>query len=158
VFPDVIWIVAALGVALLVALGLLVDEQKAALERALLRELREVQSLSEELWDALGPGRYRELVSAYGRRREIFVRADLVVDYWDRAARAFLSGKVNRKRFLARIAPRCESFWRDYAALIAHLDDGEPQRVRAWRRLHRAAASRLGGSRRPAEIEPTRAA
>lgn len=143
---EVGWTLAALGLALLVALALLRDERKAALERSLSSELRDVQTFSGELWDTLGPQHYRELVPAYLARREIFVRANYVIEFWDRAARAYLGGRVNRKRFVARVAVRCDACWREYAGLIAYIAEEEPQRVAAWRRLRAASLRHLHGS------------
>ena len=145
-FSEVGWTLTALGLALFVALALLRDERKAAHERALATELRDVLAFSAELWDALGPHHYRELVPAYLGRREIFVRANYVIDFWDRAARAYLRGDVNRRRFIARVAAKCDMCWREYLDLIKLMDEQEPQRVAAWRRLRTAAVRHLHGA------------
>jgi hypothetical protein len=159
VISEVGWTLTALGLALLVAIALVRDERRAGAERALVQELRDVQAFSAELWDALGPHHYREIVAAYLGRREIFVRANYVLDFWDRAARAYLRGEVNRRRFLPRVAAKCDACWREYIDLIKMLDDQEPQRVAAWRRLRAAAVRHLHGGEKPKEkIKTSRAA
>lgn len=140
---DVGYILVALGIALFVAVALLRDEQKSLVERALYKELREVQTISEGLWDSLGPDRYGELVTLYIGREDVFARAAFVLDFWDRAGRAYLRRRVNRARFIARVAAKCDGFWRDYADLIAFMAQQEPDRVAAWRRLENAALRQL---------------
>jgi hypothetical protein len=156
---DVGWILVALGIALIVAVALLRDEQKSLVERALYKELREVQAVSEGLWDSLGPDRYGELVNLYIGRDDVFARAAYVLGFWDRAGRAYLHRRVNRARFIARIAPKCDGFWRDYADLIAFMAQQEPDRVAAWRRLQNAALRQLDRNfKRLEKIGPRRAA
>ena len=149
--PDVGWVLAGLGLTLCVAVLLLIDERKAILERALVRELREVQAVSQELWDGLGPERYNEIVSIYVRMRETYVRANFVIEYWDRAGRLYTSRRVNRKRFIRRVAAKCDGFWRDYSDLVGYLQQCDPQRIAGWRRLHASAAREL--ERKIKEIE-----
>lgn len=157
--PDIAWILAALAVTLLVALALLSDERKSLAERTLYKQLREVQVVSQGLWDSLGPERYSELVLLYMRRGEEFARASFVLDFWDRAGRAYLLRRVNRRRFIARIAPKCDGFWRDYADLVAHVGQEEPDRIVAWRRLHHAAIRQLDRDfKRIERTRPRRAA
>jgi hypothetical protein len=141
--PDMGWILAALALTLTVAVAMLLDERRANAERALYKELREVQAVSQGLWDSLGPDRYGELVSLYLRRGDEFARATFVIEFWDRAAEAYARRKVNRRRFMARIAPKCDGFWRDYADLIVFLAQNEPSRIAGWRRLHGAAIRQL---------------
>ena len=157
--PDMLSILAALAVTLTVALAMLRDEQRSIAERALYKELREVQQVSLGLWDSLGPDRYGELVSLYLQRGDEFSRAAFVVDFWERAAVAYGRGKVNRRRFIARIAPKCDGFWRDYADLIAYLAQNEPARIAGWRRLHFAAIRQLDRNfKRIERIGPRKAA
>ncbi|MGH7684064.1 MAG: hypothetical protein ACREMT_06955 [Vulcanimicrobiaceae bacterium] len=156
---DVGYILVALGIALLVAVALLRDEQKSLVERALYKELREVQGVSEGLWDSLGPDRYGELVTLYIGRSDVFSRAAYVLDFWDRAGRAYMGRRVNRVRFVAKIAPKCDGFWRDYADLIAFMAQQEPDRIAAWRRLQRAALRHLDRDFKKLEkIAPRKAA
>ena len=152
--PDVGWVLAGLGLTLGVAVLLLIDERKAILERGLVRELREVQAVSQELWDGLGPERYHEIVSVYVRMRETYVRANFVVEYWDRAGRLYAGRRVNRKRFIRRIAAKCDGFWRDYSDLVGYLQQCDPQRIAGWRRLQGAATHEL--DRKIKEIEGVR--
>jgi hypothetical protein len=157
--PDMLLILIALAVSLTVAVSMLRDEQRSIAERTLYKELREVQSVSQGLWDSLGPDRYGELVSLYLRRGDEFARAAFVLDFWERAALAYQRGKVNRGRFMARIAPKCDGFWRDYADLIAFLTQNEPARIAGWRRLHAAAIRQLDRNfKRLERIGPRRAA
>lgn len=141
--PDMGWILAALGLTLVVAVVLLRDEQKSMVERALYKDLREVQEISQGLWDSLGPERYGDLVLLYLRRGDEFARASFVLDFWERAGRAYQKRQVNRRRFIARIAPKCDGYWRDYADLIAFVAQENPNRIAAWRRLHFAAVRQL---------------
>jgi len=155
VVPDVGWVLAGLVLALCVAALLLVDEQKAALERSLLRELREVQAVSQDLWDGLGPERYKEIVSVYVRMRETYVRANFIIDFWNKAGRAYAKRKINRARFMRRVAAKCDGFWRDYSDLVGYLQQCDPQRIAGWRRLQAAAVREL--DRKIKEIEKIKA-
>jgi len=141
--PDMGWILVALALTLTVALALLRDEQKLVVERGFYKELREVQEVSQGLWDSLGPEHYSDLVLLFLRRGDEFARASFVLDFWERAGRAYLRRRVNRRRFIARIAPKCDGFWRDYADLIAYVAQENPNRIAAWRQLHFAAVRQL---------------
>lgn len=149
--PDVGWVLAGLGLTLCVAVLLLIDERKANLERSVVRELREVQAVSQELWDGLGPERYNEIVSIYVRMRETYVRANFVIEYWDRVGHHYVTRRVNRKRLIRRLAAKCDGFWRDYSDLVGYLQQCDPQRIAGWRRLQAAAAREL--ERKIKEIE-----
>lgn len=149
--PDVGWVLAGLVLALGVAALLFFDERKAALERSLVRELREVQMVNQELWDGLGPERYKEIVSIYVRMRETYVRANFIIDFWNKAGRAYAKRSVNRRRFIRKVAAKCDGLWRDYSDLIGYLQQCEPQRIAGWRRLEGAAAREL--SRTMKQIE-----
>jgi hypothetical protein len=129
--------------ALGVAVSLLIDERKAALERSLLRELREVQAVNQELWDGLGPERYKEIVSIYVRMRETYVRANFIIEFWNKAGKAYADRRVNRARFIKRVAAKCDGLWRDYSDLVGYLQQCDPQRIAGWRRLQRAAGREL---------------
>jgi hypothetical protein len=143
VVPDVGWVLAGLVLALGVAVSLLIDERKAALERSLLRELREVQAVNQELWDGLGPERYKEIVSIYVRMRETYVRANFIIEFWNKAGKAYADRRVNRARFIKRVAAKCDGLWRDYSDLVGYLQQCDPQRIAGWRRLQRAAGREL---------------
>lgn len=157
--PDVGWVLAGLVLALCVAVLLLLDEQRAALERSLFREFREVQAVSQELWDGLGPERYKEIVSIYVRMRETYVRANFVFEFWNKAGRAYAKRKVNRKRFMRRMAAKCDGYWRDYGDLVGYLQQCDPQRIAGWRRLQAAAARELDRKIKEIEkVKPRRAA
>jgi hypothetical protein len=129
----------ALGVASM----LFFDERKAALERSLLRELREVQMVNQDLWDGLGPERYKEIVSIYVRMRETYVRANFIIDFWNKAGRAYGKRQINRQRFIRKVAPKCDGLWRDFGDLIGYLQQCEPQRIGGWRRIEAASVREL---------------
>ena len=149
--PDVGWVLAGLVLALGVASMLFIDERKAALERSLLRELREVQMVNQDLWDGLGPERYKEIVSIYVRMRETYVRANFIIDFWNKAGRAYGKRSINRRRFIRKVAAKCDGLWRDYSDLIGYLQQCEPQRIVGWRRIQTAAARELARSMKQIE-------
>jgi len=156
---DIGWILLALAAALAVAVALVRDEQRLSVERALYKELRDVQAVSQSLWDSLGPERYDELVPRYLRRGEEFTRVSFILDFWERAARAYQRRRVNRRRFIAKVAPKCDGFWRDYADLITFMAQAEPDRIAAWRRLHLASLRQLDRNfKRLERVDPRKAA
>ena len=134
---EIGWVLAGLGLGVFVLLQILRDRRKVLREETLWKELRDVELVNRELWDALGPEHYAQLVYFYLRGRETLVRADFVFGFWEKAARSYAKGLVNRRRFRDRFAPKCTGYWTDYADLIRHFAVKEPARIAAWRRLNR---------------------
>ena len=137
---EIGWVLAGLALGVFVLRQVLRDRRKVLREETLRQELHDVELVNRELWDALGPEHYAQLVYFYQRGRETQVRADFVFAFWEKAARWYEKGLVSRRRFRARLAPKCTGYWQDYADLIRHFAVKEPARIAAWRRLNRDCA------------------
>jgi hypothetical protein len=114
--------------------------EQADVEATLIAELSGVTQVGSDLWSALGERNYKEIVRFYIERPVTRSRADFVLDYWNKAARMYVEGHLNRRRFLARVAPHCHIAWNDFSDLLKYFQTTQPERIAHFRKMHIDAA------------------
>lgn len=117
------------------------------MEATLLKELHDTNAVQKELWTALGPQRYAQILDLYIKRDVTRARANAVFDYWNRVGRMYAEKRVNRKRFLARIAPDCNATWNNFTLLIEYFEVTQPARIADFKALQKIVAREIERNR-----------
>lgn len=105
-------------------------------ERSIMAQLPHIDQLSRDMWTALGPGREHQVVSFYQKYGATYYRANEILTFWNTVGEKTEDGRVNRRRFLPRIARHFHAYWSNMEPLINHLSQSNPSAILNLQYLH----------------------